>query len=416
MDLVSVSRFRRPTPGGIALLAAAALLIPYGADAAPVTADAFSGYAPGTNTNVAYQNGAAALGNLNGDTGLGYGALNPFNPAFQGSDLVIAGAGGSLTLHLSRNVPTNGKTLGVYVNNGYSDVSADGSGTTDGGPTTFSGFPRAVVSVSQDGVTWRTLNGGNPITFDVATNIYTDTAISGYFQPLGTAKASQSKPYLGTAAQLANSSYDQIKAAFNGSAGGNWLDLSGTGLPAVNYVKFDVPTGSRMVVDAVGGLGAANTLSAGSKVVSEDVGTGANASDVVVDFGNGHSFDFKLHYDGSISGTDALARLQAASDFRFASTHFSFGDFVTGMDYGGYVLNGDGSSGSGFWEYDVSGDGVNWATGGGASSRMLTNGSYDGWLWSLAPYANPVMPTAVPEPAALGLAALASLGLLRRRR
>jgi hypothetical protein len=39
----------------------------------------------------------------------------------------------------------------------------------------------------------------------------------------------------------------------NGSAGGTWLDVSGTGLSSVQFVRFEVPEGAatRMVVDAV---------------------------------------------------------------------------------------------------------------------------------------------------------------------
>ena len=39
----------------------------------------------------------------------------------------------------------------------------------------------------------------------------------------------------------------------DGSAGGTWLDVSGAGLSAVQFVRFEVPagTGARLVLDAV---------------------------------------------------------------------------------------------------------------------------------------------------------------------
>ncbi|MDB5174954.1 MAG: hypothetical protein JWN51_3727 [Phycisphaerales bacterium] len=384
------------------------------AAASPTTADQVVSYAAG-NARADYQIPAAALGNLSGDTG--FGGLNPFNPPFSHNDIVIVGEGGSLTLHLSNNVPTNGKNLGVYVNDGYTDTSAGGTGQTNAGPSGFSAFPNAIVSVSQDGNAWYALSQ-QPMSFPVATNYYTDTAISGNFQALGTQHASQSLPYLGTAQQLANSSYDQIKAAFNGSAGGNWLDLKGVPLPAINYVRFDVPTGAkRMVVDAIGAVGATSTLHGGDKIVSEDVGTGTHTSDVVIDFGP-QSYDFRVHYSTpSITGEKAVQMIRDSSDLKLTVESFSFGDFVTGFAYGGYSQTGDGSGGSGYWQYDVSADGVAWQGSlQGAGDRMLTDGSYDGWLWSGADHADPILPTAIPEPSSLAAMSLFATGLLRRRR
>jgi hypothetical protein len=394
--------------GALALLGSA---LP--AAASPTTADQVVAYTPG-NARADFQIPAAALGNLNGDTG--YGALNPFNPPFSSNDIVIVGEGGSLTLHLSTNVPTNGTNLGVYVNNGYIDTSATGTGQTDAGPNAFSAFPKAVVSVSQDGSAWYALSQ-QPTSFPVATNYYTDTAISGYFQPLGSQHASQFLPYLGTSQQLANSTYEQIKTTFNGSAGGNWLDLKGVPLPAINYVRFDVPTGAgRMVVDAIGAVGATNTLARGTKIVSEDIGLGAHTSDVVIDFGP-QSYDFRVHYSTlNITGEQAIQLIQANSDLKYVAETFSFGDFITGFSYGGYSQTGDGSGGAGFWKYDLSNDGLTWQSSGqGASSRLLTDGSYDGWLWSQAGHASPILPTAIPEPSSFAAIALLATGLLRRR-
>ena len=380
--------------------------------ATPITADQVINYAPG-DARTDYQKPASALGSLNGDTTAG--GLNPFNPPFTSDQIVIVGAGGQLTLHLSGEVPTNGRNLGVFTNNGIIDVSPDGSGLAGNPAATFSPFPQATVSVSRDGTNFILLNGGNPVTFTNPTNYWTDQPIMNYSQPLGTQHASQSKPFLGDLSSFNGQIYDQIKTTLNNSAGGTWLDLRGTNLPAIDYVRFTVPSG-RMVVDALGGLGAAAPVVPSGKIVSEAVGTGPHTSDVVVDFGP-QSYDFQVHYDGSISGEQALQMLAASTDFRFSAEHFSFGDLITGFDYGGYVETGDGSNGSGYWKYFLSGDGRNWSSSGqGAGARMLSDGSYDGWVWSLAGHADPVLPTAVPEPGAATLALLGAMLLARSRR
>lgn len=398
-----------------ALLASATAAVFSGRDVwgAPVTAD-LAVYTPG-NAPATYQNANASLGLLNGNTG--FGGLHPFNPAFSPNDIVQVGEGGSLTLHLSTPIAPNGRNLGVYTNVGFQDVSADGSGLTDAAVSTLGQVSRASVSVSQDGIKFVALNGGNPVTFSSPTNYYTDTPISNYFQTTlpGQAHARQSKPFLGSV-PFASNTYEQIKSTLNNSAGGTWLDLRGTVPTAVNYVRFNVAAGSgdRMIVDAVGGLGAANTLVAGGRVISEEVGTGIHTSDVVIDFGP-QSYDFKVHYDAGITGEQALQLLDANSDFRLTVKSFSFGDFVTGLDYGGYKEVGDGSLGNNYWNYYL-GNGSTWtASGVGAGTRLLTDGSYDGWVW------NPAQATApdfaiVPEPGTGALAVLSLLLLVRRRK
>ncbi len=392
--------------------ATAAVFSGGGTLAAPVTAN-LATYTPG-NAPATYQNANAALGLLNGDTG--YGGLHPFNPAFSPNDIVQVGEGGSLTLRLSTPVAPNGRNLGVYSNVGFQDASADGSGMTDGVASTLGQVSRATVSVSQDGVTFVALNGGNPVTFSNPTNYYTDTPIVGYYQTTSAtqAHASQSKPFLG-GGTFGNNSYDQIKSTLNNSAGGTWLDLRGTVATAVNYVKFTVAAGSgdRMIVDAIGGLGAVNTLTPGGRVISEQVGTGIHTSDVVIDFGP-QSYDFKIHYGPAITGEQALQLLATNTDFRLTLKTYSFGDLVTGLDYGGYSQTGDGSLGNNYWSYYL-GDGSTWsASGQGAGTRLLTDGSYDGWVWNPAKTTAPSFAT-VPEPTT-GTLAMMSLLLLARRR
>jgi len=199
-----------------------------------------------------FKHPSAALGGLNGDTG--FGGLNPFNPSFSSNDIVKLDPGDELTLHMAFPVTTVGKSLGIYSNNGIIDVGG-GSGVAINPATTFNDpdFPRAIVSVSKDGTNFVSLNSGNPIDFHNPTNYYTDSSISGYYEPLGSVAANQEKPFAGSLSDFSGLTYPQMLTLLNGSAGGDWLDLSSSGLPEVNYVRFDVPQGAdySMVLDAV---------------------------------------------------------------------------------------------------------------------------------------------------------------------
>jgi hypothetical protein len=204
-----------------------------------------------------FNNPAAALGPLQGDTG--FGGMNPFNPPFAASQIVGISPGGELTLHLSGPVSTIGQTLGIFSNAGLNDASADGSGQADAVAQTLDEAfgetdPEAIVKVSQDGSTYVPLNGGNPILFLNPSNYYLNNAISGFNEPLGGPVADQTQPFLGMLSDFSGLTFDQIKQnVLKGSAGGNWLDLSGTGLSQVNFVRFDVPADADygMVVDSV---------------------------------------------------------------------------------------------------------------------------------------------------------------------
>jgi hypothetical protein len=184
-----------------------------------------------------------------------FGAINPFNPPFETSDMVIIPAGGSVELSFSQPAAiTSVPALGVFVNNGLDDVSSDGSGVAGNPASYLSSIPEATVEISQNGKDWFPVgNNAGDESFDLPTNAYLDTEISGFFQPSGTELANFGQPFVGTLSDLNGLDYDQIRALFNGSAGGNWLDLSSTGLTSFQYVEFSVPAGTdeRMVIDGI---------------------------------------------------------------------------------------------------------------------------------------------------------------------
>ena len=231
------------------------------ADAASSAAEVVN-YASGQLVGNESNNPSAALGVPKGDTG--YGALTPFNPPFAASDIVTVREGGFIELRLSSPLQVGpGAQLGVFVNNGIIDVSPaefDNDGNVTSGGTGlagtpagyFSPVPAALVSVRGATGSFVPLDD-TPITFDIPTNAYTDTAIDKYYAPLGNATADPFKPFDGELAHFNGLTYPQIVSLLDGSAGGTWLSLAGLPLETVEYVRFEVPTGAnyRLVLDAV---------------------------------------------------------------------------------------------------------------------------------------------------------------------
>jgi len=237
----------RGSAGTVLLSLSGVLTFAPAAQAAVSAAEVLS-YDAGLATG--FTNPAASLGQPVGDTT--FGALTPFNPPFSEQHIVIVGSGGHLTLRLSSPVSAAGAgpEVGVFSNNGLVDVSPNGTGVAGTPAGTFSPPGRAVVSVSEDGRTFVPLDD-EAVTFANPTNYYTDVRIENYWAPLGSATADFSRPFTGTLSDFGGLTYEQIVALLDGSAGGTWLDVSGTGLSSVQYVRFDVPQGSRLVVDAV---------------------------------------------------------------------------------------------------------------------------------------------------------------------
>jgi hypothetical protein len=198
-------------------------------------ASAVVSYNAGTNRFQfsAYTNAAVALGMPQTNTGFGF-VTTPFNNPFSKNDVVSVGLGGQLTLQLSnRAVPVaNAPEIGVFT---FQQFVQSSSGGTDSGPTLFYPSIQATVDVSADGQNWVSLNNGNLIAFNIPANAFQDaaaTAPSSYFQP-----------FIGSVSSLANEgSLGATLAAYNGSAGGTWLDISGTGLASVDYIRFSVPS------------------------------------------------------------------------------------------------------------------------------------------------------------------------------
>lgn len=182
--------------------------------------------------------------------GVDQSILTPFNATYNPDHMVAIGAGGELVLHLSTPAATTGKTIGVHAAVGLSDASWPG-GTNLPVATPYTSPRVAVVSVAQTLENWVSLG---EITFDIPTNYYSAgiTSPASTTTP-GTQEADFFKPFLGQLSGFDGTDWTGTLATLDNSAGGTWLDLSGTGLSSVNYIRFAVPTGSAdtMFVDAV---------------------------------------------------------------------------------------------------------------------------------------------------------------------
>jgi hypothetical protein len=126
------------------------------------------------------------------------------------------------------------------------------SGVAGQPATPYTAVRQASISVSDDGNSWASLG---LITFDLPTNYYSEGLNDpGYATIVGTKVADFSKPFLGTLSDFDGKDWPHVLDLLDGSAGGTWLDLSGTGLSQVDYVKFDVEAGQQMYVDSVVGV------------------------------------------------------------------------------------------------------------------------------------------------------------------
>ena len=214
--------------------------------------------------------GETTFNNVNAALGVppattSFGATTPFNPNFGSDNIVRILPGGQITLRLSSPAPidnTSAPELGVFTNIGLQDVSADGSGVAGNPAQPFSALPVARVRISDDNVNWHDVAGGALVTFRMIENGYTDTPpYTNYFATPGTTLADVYKapPSAVRAAGLSafnGMSFTQALAALDGSAGGEWIDLSGLGLTSFRYVRFEVPAGldpvdNRMILDAI---------------------------------------------------------------------------------------------------------------------------------------------------------------------
>jgi hypothetical protein len=176
---------------------------------------------------------------------------DPFDPPYGTNEILSVGAGGWLTVKFDTpvlNLPVNpfGRDFIIYGNSGFI-ITNDFDFTTFnwiGAPATDSSLfgendGQTLVSVSRDGVHFYVLDPSRAPTVDV---LFPTDGSANFQKPLD--------PSL-TQADFAGLTMDQIRALYNGSAGGASYDISWAQdangrpvyLPEVSYVRVDVLSG-----------------------------------------------------------------------------------------------------------------------------------------------------------------------------
>ncbi|MCP3903802.1 MAG: hypothetical protein GY715_09225 [Planctomycetes bacterium] len=202
-------------------------------------ADAVVSYSAGVDGNPAYADATTTLGAPERFTGEGIfpGVVSPFNPAFGTDELVAIGLGGSLVVHFDEPVaddPGNpfGIDLLVFGNAGFID-SAYPAGIVGG----LFGAEGGQIEVSADGIAWVSVAGSGadgmfPTVGYGDTGPY-DTVPGGietnFTRPVDPALALE---------DLSGLDHDAVRALYDGSGGGAGVDLAGTGLAAISFVRI----------------------------------------------------------------------------------------------------------------------------------------------------------------------------------
>lgn len=207
--------------------------------AADPWADQVVSYQAGTNLVAGYDNAQVAIGEpskFTPDATWGDSDVTMFSGAWKTDQVVSIGAGGHLTVKFDQAVeddPLNpyGIDLLIFGNTGFSD-----SAWPDGIVGGIFNEP-AVIQVSQDNNTWYTIS--DVFADDLwPTQGYTDT--SGPYNADGTVPSDFLMPMNPsiTLDSVIGLNYAQMLSLYNGSAGGTGVDISGTGLAWIQYVKI----------------------------------------------------------------------------------------------------------------------------------------------------------------------------------
>jgi hypothetical protein len=235
-----------------------------GAVASPFATTLLS-YDAGANANPSYTNASSALGSAARTTGSGAFAsgVTPFNPAFRADQLVSVGSGGHLTLGFDAAITNNashrfGVDLIIFGNAFFVDQSFfdtdptnDGSGVLGAEPAVFGSAGIADVFVSADGIDWR-------LAAVTGLNLFPTLAYSDFTQTTPGGPGLLPTDYTRaidpatTLASLANLSFAELIARYDGSGGGVGIDIASTGLTSARFVRIENNSNAAFNIDAVG--------------------------------------------------------------------------------------------------------------------------------------------------------------------
>jgi hypothetical protein len=210
-------------------------------------ADSVVSYDAGTGVANGYTDPTTAIGEPTRFTGEGIwpSVVSQFNPPFMTDELVSIGIGGELILSFDEPVfddPANpyGIDLIVFGNTGFID-SAWPSGVVDGMFSNDGGQ----LEVSANGVTWVLVEGVAadntwPTCGYIDSGIYDDhagTEPTNFVLPIDPRLTVEDVEGVGIAT---------LHEYYNTSGGGVPVDLAGTGVPSISFVRITVSVGSKL--------------------------------------------------------------------------------------------------------------------------------------------------------------------------
>lgn len=209
-------------------------------------ADSVFSFNPGSTPAFGYPDPNTTLGAPERFTGTGFGfpsVVSAFSPAFDADELFSIGEGGHLTVRFDEPImdnPSNpfGVDLIVFGNGGLIDVQWPNG--VAGNPVSMFGLDEMYISVSADGTAFIPLPGVFMEGLFPA-QAYADTG--PYDTTPGTVLTNFQRPVDPslTVGDLSGLTLAQIVALYNGSGGGTPVDIAGSGLPWIQYVRIDVP-------------------------------------------------------------------------------------------------------------------------------------------------------------------------------
>ncbi len=229
---------------GIVLLLLATAGVAFGVPMDP-WADSVVAYDPGTGVSDEYTQPDVALGQPAATTS--FGPVHMFNPPWESADLVALGDGGSLIVAFDEPVaddPLNpfGIDLLIFGNAGFFAEPPDyDKRHTD--PAGLFGGDGGTVSVSADGTNFVEVVGA------VADGLF---PTQPWTDPAWTVPADFTRP---VDPSLAISDFDGLTieealALYDGSGGGAGIDISGTGLAEIRFVKITYEGAGDVEIDA----------------------------------------------------------------------------------------------------------------------------------------------------------------------
>ena len=135
----------------------------------------------------------------------------------------------------------------------FAGNSLNGAGTAVTG-TQWTALSSALPSASDVPTVAAEMAFNNPSAFYASTAVAPDGGNNTVTPSASTPLADPSLDFTGTLAAFNGEDYGQVMSTLNGSAGGNWFNLSTSGLGPVTQVAFVVPSGqAKMYVQAVVG-------------------------------------------------------------------------------------------------------------------------------------------------------------------